>query len=194
MPLEKCGVTLAAEIARVDPAPVILGYSMGGRLALHALLAEPNIWQGAIIISAHPGLSDEAARRERREKDAAWSALALKAEWSDFLAQWQDQTVLAGVEMPDRFTLKDRRASIARSFIDWSLGAQENLIPQLSEITTPVLWITGEQDHKFTSLAEQAVPNLPHGKHITLKECGHRVPWEKPDEFTQLVRAFLETT
>lgn len=194
MPLEKFGVTLATEIARIDPEPVIVGYSMGGRLALHALLAQPDMWRAAIIISAHPGLSDESNRSERREKDAVWSAQALKGEWSEFLSQWQGQAVLNGVDMPDRNTLKDRRASIARSFVDWSLGAQKDLTPRLSEITAPLLWITGERDQKFISLAEQSVPHLPRGKHLLLNECGHRVPWEKPDEFTEVVRAFLETT
>ncbi|MBT8043358.1 MAG: hypothetical protein KJO79_00280, partial [Verrucomicrobiae bacterium] len=41
MPLEKFGITLAEEIKRIDPEPTLLGYSMGGRLALHALLAQP---------------------------------------------------------------------------------------------------------------------------------------------------------
>ena len=194
MPLEKFGATLASEISRIDSAPVLLGYSMGGRLALHALLEQPDLWKAAIIVSAHPGLNDEEACRERREKDAGWSALALKGEWSDFLLKWQGQDVLGGVEMPDRVDLKSRRASIARSFVDWSLGAQENLMPRLSEITAPVLWLTGERDHKFTSLAERAVPNLSNGKHTIIPECGHRVPWEKPDEFAQMVRSFLETT
>ena len=40
-----------------DQRPVLLGYSMGGRLALHALLARPTLWQSAIVVSAHPGLA-----------------------------------------------------------------------------------------------------------------------------------------
>ena len=194
MPLEKFGVTLSTEIARIDPEPVIIGYSMGGRLALHALLAKPDMWKAAIIISAHAGLSSESDRSERRKRDAEWSAQALKGEWSEFLSTWQGQAVLDGVNMPDRNSLRGRRASIARSFVDWSLGAQKDLTPRLSEITAPVLWVTGERDRKFTSLAKQSVPHLQNGRHLSLLECGHRVPWEKPDEFSQEVRAFLETT
>lgn len=192
MPLEEFGATLAGEITRADPAPVLVGYSMGGRLALHALRARPDLWKAAIIISAHPGLSDEAERVERREKDAEWSALALKGEWAEFLQRWETQAVIAAAgEMPDRYPLKDRRASIARSFIDWSLGAQADLSKGLIGVTCPVLWLTGERDGKFTELARNVVPDIPRAEHIVVPGCGHRVPWEKPQEFSRITREFL---
>lgn len=191
LPLEKFGGTLATEISRVDPAPVLVGYSMGGRLALHALLARPNLWKAAVIVSAHPGLADEEQRRQRRKLDTRWSALALKGEWADFLDQWQGQAVLEGGEMPERASLKDRRASIARSFVDWSLGAQKDLAPRLHEIPCPILWLTGGRDAKFTGLAEAAVPRFPRGKHTVMPGCGHRLPWERPAEFASLCREFL---
>ncbi len=191
MPLTKFGDTLAEEIVRVDPEPVLLGYSMGGRLALHALLARPDLWKAAIIVSAHPGLKEEGDRVARREKDAEWSALALKGEWVDFLEQWNSQGVLQGGGMPDRTPLKNRRASIARSFVDWSLGKQENLTPRLHKVPCPVLWLTGENDEKFTGVAESAVPHLPRGEHQIIADCGHRVPWEKPVEFAEECHRFL---
>ena len=48
----------------------LLGYSMGGRLALHALLEKDHPWQAAVIISAHPGLESEPERADRRASDA----------------------------------------------------------------------------------------------------------------------------
>ncbi|PID80320.1 hypothetical protein CSB20_07805, partial [bacterium DOLZORAL124_64_63] len=192
MPLEKFGATLAEEVRRIDPEPILLGYSMGGRLALHALLAQPDLWKSAVIVSAHPGLRDEAGRKLRRKKDAEWSALALKGEWSDFLTKWNAQGVLAGgAGLPDRSRLRDRRASVARSFVDWSLGAQDDLVPEFHRIACPVLWLTGDRDKKFTGLAESAVPHLPGGKHLVLPGCGHRVPWEVPSEFSGICAQFL---
>lgn len=192
MSLEAFGNALTEEIVRIDPEPVLLGYSMGGRLALHSLLARPSLWKAAIIVSAHPGLKSCDERAQRRERDAEWSALALKGEWSDFLKQWNAQSVLGGAgDLPDRSKLKDRRASVARSFVDWSLGAQADLIPELGKITCPLLWVTGERDVRFTQIARQAVPNLPRGEHQIVSGCGHRVPWEKPLEFSRLCSEFL---
>ena len=191
MPLEKFGDTLGEEVIRVDDDPVLLGYSMGGRLALHALLTRPHQWKAAVIVSAHSGLESETEQKQRRQQDAEWSALALKGEWSDFLKQWNAQGVLEGGEMPDRSALKDRRASIARSFVDWSLGEQENLRDRLQEIECPVLWVTGEDDKKFTQIAHQCMPHLPQGEHVIIPGCGHRVPWQGPEQFTHVVRGFL---
>ena len=192
MPLEEVGRAIASQIARIDPDPVLLGYSMGGRLALHALLADPLMWRGAVIVSAHPGLCDESDRMMRRQQDAEWSTLALKGEWVNFLQQWNAQGVLGGGgQMPDRMALKSRRASVARSFVDWSLGAQQDLLPRVGEIKCPVLWVTGDRDTKFTKLAESAVPRILDARHCVVHQCGHRVPWEKPDDFVELCYDFL---
>jgi len=193
MPLSEVGAAIAGQIRRIDPDPVLIGYSMGGRLALHALLEDPKMWKRAVIVSAHPGLKEESERVERRLKDAEWSALALKGEWSDFLKKWESQGVLAGAgEMPDRRVLKSRRASVARSFVDWSLGAQEDLSPRLKEIECPVLWVTGEEDHKFTALGKEAVLQLLNAEHQIVPKSGHRVPWECPEKFVELCVDFLK--
>ena len=192
MSLDECGQALADEIKRIDPEPTLLGYSMGGRLALHAMLSQPELWKSAIIVSAHPGLNKETEKCQRREKDAEWSALALKGDWRDFLRKWDTQDVLSGeVKMPDRIKLKERRISVARSFVDWSLGAQADLTPELAKITCPTLWVTGESDSKFTELAKSAVSHLPHGKHQVISDCGHRVPWQQPEVFGRACREFL---
>ncbi len=192
MSLAECGRALADEIKRVDPEPTLLGYSMGGRLALHAMLNQPDLWKAAVIVSAHPGLKQEGDRVARREKDAEWSALALKGDWADFLAKWNAQDVLGSdCHMLDRTQLKGRRVSVARSFVDWSLGAQADLADDLANIKCPTLWLTGERDVKFGALAEQSVPLLSRGRHQVIAGCGHRIPWEQPDAFQRACLEFL---
>lgn len=192
MSLDECGRALAEEIKRVDPEPILLGYSMGGRLALHAMLTQPDLWKAAVVVSAHPGLKSEADRVARRERDAEWSALALKGEWSDFLAQWNAQDVLGGdCKLPDRVQLRERRVSVARSFVEWSLGNQADLAVDLEKISCPTLWLTGEHDVKFSTLAEQSAPRLRRGIHQVIADCGHRVPWEQPELFQQACLKFL---
>jgi 2-succinyl-6-hydroxy-2,4-cyclohexadiene-1-carboxylate synthase len=85
-----------------------------------------------------------------------------------------------------------RRREIARSFVDWSLGAQEPLWDRLHEISIPVLWIAGENDPKFLALAERAVSLMPHAHLAIAPGAGHRVPWEAEAWFADQVARFLK--
>ena len=178
---------------------VLLGYSMGGRLALHALLTG-GPWSAAVVVSAHPGLEEEADRAARRETDAEWASRALSGDWAAFLGAWNAQSVLSGgVEgLADRSRLETRRRSVARSFMDWSLGHQEALAGRIAEIRCPLFWVAGERDGKFRSLMEQVVrrvagPGHPRIESWVAPGAGHRVPWDSGD-FAGKVGEFLERT
>lgn len=173
---------------------VLLGYSLGGRLALHALLEDPAPWQAAVIVSAHPGLEAAAERETRRASDAVWASRALTGPWTEFLDSWQGQALLADAPIRDAAAdarLAQRRREIARSFVDWSLGAQEPLWSRLGEIRIPVLWVAGAQDPKFLELARRAVGHLPHAQLAVAPDCGHRVPWQAGEWLAREVARFL---
>jgi 2-succinyl-6-hydroxy-2,4-cyclohexadiene-1-carboxylate synthase len=86
-----------------------------------------------------------------------------------------------------------RRREIARSFVDWSLGAQEPLWERLHEITIPVLWVVGENDAKFIALAERAVSLMPLATLIIAPQSCHRVPWDAEEWLAEKVSHFLKT-
>lgn len=181
-----------AEAAEKDD--VLLGYSMGGRLALHALLAAPRKWRAAIIISAHPGLIE--GHEARLVSDARWAGLA-RDDWEDFLKKWNGLDILAtkSSTMPGLHqTGRDRQIEVARAFHDWSLGTQKDLRPQFPMLDLPILWITGEFDEKFTRLAKEAVALLPNARHLIVPTAGHRVPWEQTIPFASAVRGFLSSS
>ena len=173
----------------------LLGYSMGGRLALHALLEKDHPWQAAVIISAHPGLETEPERAARRAGDTEWATQALAGNWQTFLDAWNAQTVLGNTPPRDpqaSGSLVARRREIARSFVDWSLGAQQPLWERRPEINVPVLWIAGENDAKFRALAERAVAQIPRVTLAIAPGSGHRVPWEAGNWLAQRVAHFLK--
>ncbi len=190
MPISEFGAAFNKEVHAKDP--VLLGYSMGGRLALHALIENPAKWSKAVIVSAHSGIAEE-DRIPRQALDAAWAAKALKGDWNTFLGEWNAQGVLDGPSMPDRRALQPRREAVARSFMDWTVGVQQDILPQLEKVTCPVLWVVGERDTKFLKVAEAAVEVIPDAKLVIIPDCGHRVPWEKPEEFNSVVQKFLAT-
>jgi len=173
----------------------LLGYSMGGRMALHALLEKDHPWQAAVIVSAHPGLETETERAARRASDTEWATQALAGNWQTFLDNWNAQAVLGKTSPRDPQAsgrLVMRRREIARSFVDWSLGTQEPLWDRLHEINIPVLWIAGENDPKFLALAERAVSLMPNATLATAPGSGHRVPWEAETWFADQVARFLK--
>ena len=173
----------------------LLGYSMGGRLALHALLEKDHPWQAAIIVSAHPGLETEPERASRRATDAQWATQSLAGNWQQFLDAWNAQAVLGTAPMRDpqaSSSLIARRREVARSFVDWSLGTQQPLWERLGEISIPVLWVAGENDPKFLALAERATALIPNAHLAIAPGAGHRVPWEAESWFADQVARFLK--
>lgn len=199
MPLPDFGKALNAdaggEVFR-GSARALLGYSMGGRMALHALLEKDHPWQAAIIVSTHPGLEKETDRADRRAADAGWATRALAGDWQQFLSAWNAQPVLGDAVMRDPQAsgrLIMRRREIARSFVDWSLGAQEPLWERLGEITIPVLWVAGENDVKFRAFAERAVSLIPRAHLAVAPGAGHRVPWETEAWFADRAIGFMRT-
>lgn len=198
MSLESWAESFNAEVKAAGAEEnILVGYSMGGRLGLHALLEEPSLWSRAAIVSAHPGLPDEHERLLRMASDAEWAGLALTSDWNQFLDRWSGQAVLQefGVKSEEhsarRGKLVNRRRAIARSFMDWSLGKQQDLRPALSQLDLPLLWIAGERDEKFATLAREAVAILSRGQLEIVPSVGHRVPWEAPESFLASLRPFL---
>lgn len=175
----------------------ILGYSMGGRLALHSLLEKDHPWQAAVIVSAHAGLESVGERSSRLSSDGGWAAKAFAGDWRQFLDQWNAQPVF-GNAAPLRDPVTDqqmigRRQEIARSFVDWSLGAQAPLWDRLGGISVPVLWVAGEKDAKFRELAERAAGLTPGSVLAIAPGAGHRVPWEAEEWFAERAAHFLKT-
>lgn len=148
----------------------IVGYSLGGRLAMHAFLANPKHWETAIFMSSHFGIRTERARQERLLRDQEWARLCLTLSRKEFMRRWNDQPVFLG--STDIIPPKDLDfEQVARAFDVWSLGRQKNLAPLLARCRD--LWrsFVGEHDKKFRTLWERqfaAETNL-------IKGAGHRI-------------------
>lgn len=184
---------LATTLTRGLEKPILAGYSLGGRLALYAMAIHPERWGGAVILSAHPGLCCVEERLARRVSDEIRARDAREMEWTAFLEKWNHQSVLAGPEnaiSEAQLALESRREAIALAFETWSLGRQEDLRRTLRSFHGPVLWITGENDEKFTRLAEEMAEVFTDFRHEVIPGCGHRIPREKPRELRRVIDQF----
>jgi len=164
----------------------LLGYSMGGRLALHALLDVAK-FERAVIVSSGLGLENEADRAARREADEKWARRFESEDWDVVMRDWNAQPLFGG---HIRKAEPDRR-KVVTQLRDYSVAKLPPLAPRLQEIAIPVLWIAGERDAKYVADAKRAVELLPHAELWICPGAAHRVPWEKPDAFIARLRDFV---
>lgn len=166
-----------------DTGDVLIGYSMGGRLALQLL--ERQRFEKAVIISAGLNVPDPG----RKMRDEEWARRFETEEWSSLLRAWNAQEVFGGHAVERREEDFDR-AELACQLREWSPAVLPP--PRLESIATPVLWIAGERDAKFVEIGRRAVARLPHAELWICPGAGHRVPWERPDALVSRLRAFLD--
>ncbi len=177
--------------------PRLLGYSMGGRLAL--FLAHQYRWRiGALILeSASPGLADEHARAERRRRDnqlageieangVAWFV----KQWEK-LPLWQTQSErLLRLQRAQR--LANSPQGLANSLRGMGTGAQPNLWRQLSTLSLPTCLIAGERDDKFRRSSQAMHRTIPHSSLSIIPGAGHNTHLEQPAAFCQALESFLQ--
>jgi 2-succinyl-6-hydroxy-2,4-cyclohexadiene-1-carboxylate synthase len=173
-----------------------LGYSMGGRVALHLGLVRPEVVERLVLVSATGGIDDTAERAARRREDEAL-ARSLEEEGVDaFLERWLTNPLFAGLSV-EAAGLGARRentaAGLASALRLMGTGSQEALWHRLDELTMPVLVVAGDRDDKF---AEQAL-HLggwigPTAQLALVPDAGHACHLENPDAFLELVLPFLK--
>lgn len=175
---------------------VLVGYSLGGRLAVGLLLARPELFDAAVLVSAHPGLAREEERAERRASDEQWATLLERDGVAAFAAAWERQPVFAGQERLGPAALECQRrtrrrhhpSALATAMRALSLGAMPSYGPRLQGVTLPVRWVVGERDAKFRMLAEVAAAKMPRSRVEVLAGCGHNPLLEVPNELARVLR------
>lgn len=178
--------TFNAHIARISNAPRhILGYSMGARLAMHALLDQPSLWTSAIFVSGHPGLKGEVEKKAKMKQDTLWAQRFLKDPWEQVMQQWEAQPVFDSSRVLPRFERDYNKPLLAATLKGFSLGLQDDLSERL-EISIPQLWVAGFHDRKYEAIVREKK------NHWIAPNAGHRVPWDCPKEFQKHVLSFTK--
>jgi 2-succinyl-6-hydroxy-2,4-cyclohexadiene-1-carboxylate synthase len=199
--MENAAADLAALIEHTVAEPVhLLGYSMGGRLALYFALTHPSLVKTLTLESASPGLADPAARAERRVADEALAG-AIEADGIDaFVERWERLPLFASqarLPAPVRAALRGERLAndplgLANSLRGMGTGAQASCWPWLREVNLPTLLIVGALDEKFCAINCLMQERMPHAHLSIVDDAGHTVHLEAPDRFQQQVERFIE--
>lgn len=164
----------------------LVGYSFGGRLALHMLLRAPEVFDRAVILSASPGLEDESERVVRMRDDETWASRFEGTEdWETVLQSWGSQIVLRGPAPVRREEDFDRHL-LAWALREGSQGRQEPLWGPLSDLNVPLQWLAGSRDEKYAAMAHRVAKVAPKALVEIVPNVGHRLPWEAPEAVRRL--------
>ncbi len=175
-----------------DPA-ILMGYSLGGRLALHVLLDRPQQWKAAIIISTHPGLTDSQEKQKRFEHDQKWVERFQTEKWESLMESWNAQDVFKqDVFHFDRLEANYQRPQIIKTLFQGSLLKQADLRQHIANCSMPILWITGSLDQRYCQLAQSLIFAHFLSRWEKIADAGHRVPWTQSHLFSQCVQTFLQ--
>ncbi|MBK7918181.1 MAG: 2-succinyl-6-hydroxy-2,4-cyclohexadiene-1-carboxylate synthase [Chloroflexi bacterium] len=178
----------------------LLGYSMGGRLALYLATQYPQRCQTLILESASPGLADKTARAERRQQDNALAERIEREGIETFVDYWESLplwTSQAQLPAETRAALREQRLQnnplgLMNSLRGMGTGAQLSVWTHLPRLTMPVLLVTGELDAKFAAINREMADLIPGSRLSVVPDAGHTVHLERPQRYAELVRGFLE--
>jgi 2-succinyl-6-hydroxy-2,4-cyclohexadiene-1-carboxylate synthase len=185
------------------PQPYLLGgYSMGGRIALRALENSKNLPLALILFAAGFNEQEPQARSVRLAKDKEWAEL-LRQDAARFWREWYAQELfasLASVSTSRLNTWNERRnilfpEVLAKQMVENSPGKQPDLFPLLEALLgqqISLLYIAGEVDKKYSSLAESLKRRYQAITVRKIPAVGHVLPLEAPRTCAELVCDFLE--
>ena len=171
---------------------ILLGYSLGGRLALHACLSRPDLWKSAIVIGADPGLESEEEKKLQLDRDRKWAERLKREPLEKLVDEWDAQSVFCGFENHAPRNLGEMDPDrLSHQFEVFSKGIQQNLVPKLAELKRPpVLFLSGEKDKKYQVIGERLAKSSSVINVQVIADAGHRVPWENPESFVQVLIDF----
>jgi 2-succinyl-6-hydroxy-2,4-cyclohexadiene-1-carboxylate synthase len=167
----------------------LVGYSLGGRIALHAALALRRRVERLVLIGASPGIADPAQRAARRAADERLAAEIEAATIEEFATRWAATPVLEGqspevkaAAHADR--LRSTPAGLAAALRGLGTGALPSLWERLGELSMPVVLIVGERDEKFRAIGQRMARELSRVELVVVADIGHAVHLEAPERIT----------
>lgn len=179
----------------------LLGYSMGGRIALYTAVNYPNRIKSLILESASPGLKTEEERAKRRESDHTLAERIEQEGVESFVDDWEQLPLWASqvdtLSAEAKTKLREERLSqkpkgLANSLRGMGTGEQPSLWEHLADLDMPTLLIAGERDSKFIQINQEMDTLLPNSTLHIVENAGHTVHLEQPDIFNQTVLDFLQ--
>lgn len=197
----------SASAAQGSRKPLVVGYSMGGRVALAAASSQPETFAriagGLVLESAGLGPVDEHEREDAAERDARNAAALRRDGLSAFMDAWERLDLFATqrdlpVSARERMRasrLANNAEALARTFEhagQHAMPARVDVLAALASLRVsgaPVRYIAGALDVKYRMLAE----GLEDGGLCEVRivaGAGHNVHLEAPAAYLRALEGF----
>ena len=179
----------------------LVGYSMGGRLALYLTIYFPQYFHKVVLESASAGLRTAAEKSNRLAKDQKLATELEHLKHHDFrlfLENWYQQSIFASLRSHPNFPqmlekrLNNSPAQLAKSLRNLSIGMQPSLWEKLSENEVPLLLLVGELDLKFVQINQQMQQLCKLSQLEIVPNCGHNIHFENPNLFIEKIQSFFK--
>jgi 2-succinyl-6-hydroxy-2,4-cyclohexadiene-1-carboxylate synthase len=173
----------------------LVGYSMGGRIALHVALALSGRVQRLVLIGASPGIADAVEREARIREDEQLAEWIEQARGIEQVARrWERTPVLARQprdvrERAHEDRLRNTPAGLARALRGLGTAALPPVWGRLGELRMPVVLVAGERDRKFVAIAERMADRMPDARLVIVPGTGHAVHLEAPAIVADVIAA-----
>lgn len=176
----------------------LIGYSMGGRLALHYTLQHPNTVRTLTLESCQPGLADPKQREARAQLDQQRSEHIQTHGLEAFLQSWYNADLFRSLHQQTELlsSLYQRRTqndanSVATLLKELSPGLQPSLWEKLNDLETPTLLLAGALDPKYSEIMSQMQQRIPNSQLAIVSDAGHNIHLESPSEWIAKTQLFL---
>ena len=179
---------------RPDAGVVPVGYSMGGRILLHAALAQPDRWPALVLVGVNAGIEDPETRRAADEELAGWIE---NHSIEEVVERWEAQPVFATqspklVEAQRPGRLSHKPAELADLLRSAGQGVMPAVWDRLGEVEVPVLLLAGELDEPYVDATLRMASLMGAATQRTVPGCGHAPQLEDPDAVAAALRDFLD--
>ena len=198
--MERCVEDLIALFDRLEiDSTALLGYSMGGRVALHLSVVAPERIRALILESASPGIADQGERSARARSDEALADSIETDGLEAFINRWENLPLFASqrrlpVDVQERHRsqrLRNNPLGLANSLRGMGAGAMEPVWDHLGKIIVPTALLVGELDEKYVRLAKEMSRAMPNARVHVVPDAGHAIHLEAPEAYDRFVTTWL---
>jgi len=185
------------EIRQAGEAAVLVGYSLGGRLCLHAALREPGGYRALVTIGASAGIEDGAERTARRDADERLATWMETRPIEDIVAVWERQPLFADQSDPLLDEQRPARlshdpAQLATLLRTAGQGVLAPVWTQLPGLDLPFLAVAGARDERYLAAARRMAEAVPRGSWDLVEHAGHAPQLQQPEATALVLARFLD--